>query len=529
VATTIAELLVELGVDADSPEIDKLNKALEDTDTQGAKSSNRMKQVGKAIAAVGAIAVGAAAGAIKLANATAETGDRIAKTSRSAGISAESFQRQAHAFDLAGVSQEGFLKATTKMQLELERARNGELTPFVKTLDSIGLSVDELGDSDMALIDFVSAVGDIGDSSRRSALLSQAFGERIGAQLASAADQGKDALIEAAMATQNVYTDEDLANAEAYIDAQTNMKDALASVTATAGNALVPVLTDVTDRVTAFIVENEGLIQQDLPAFIDGLATVIEGAAEFTVEFIDGVRSLSIEMDSLDTNTDAASKTLVVMRDTFNSIADAATRAAEAIGLVSDEEEKTQKQRGLTGAKTVTYKKGPAYTSHMNMKNAGDARRINPDMSVADLERLSKSDELSPTNRELAASYIPIAFEREEGARRADKRAEEAKQEAGKNKGNGKRPSGKKKKHVPTTAELIDAAAQGRSSVGGVEAPRPNVAIAITNNNNFENTFEMQPMEQPQQYAESVTKHIQKQINQSNVEASRLIQPITVR
>jgi hypothetical protein len=218
-ATTIAELLVELGVEADSPEIAKLNKALEDTERQAPKSGGRLKAVGKAMAAVGVFAVGAAAGAAKLAQSTAETGDRIAKTARSAGISAEAFQRQSHAFDLAGVSQEGFTKATTKMQLELERARNGELTPFVKTLDAVGLSVDKLGDGDMALIDFVSAVGDIGDESRRSALLSQAFGERIGAQLASAAEQGKDALVAAAMATQNVYTEEDLANAEAYIDA----------------------------------------------------------------------------------------------------------------------------------------------------------------------------------------------------------------------------------------------------------------------------------------------------------------------
>jgi hypothetical protein len=288
-------------------------------------------------------------------------------------------------------------------------------------------------------------------------------------------------------------------------------------------------MTDVTNRVTDFIVENEDLIAQDLPAFISGLADVIESAADFTVEFIDEVGNLSLEMSRLDENTDAASKTLVVMRDAFNSITDAAMKAAKAIGIVSDEEEKVSKQRGLTGVDQVNVVKGPAYTTQNALSNAAAARQISPDMSAADLKRLSKSDRLPPFLREQAAAYLPIAMEREDGAARADKRAEEAATKTNRpTRPPIKRP-GKKGKHQPTPAELIDAAAQGRSSVGGVQAPRPNVAISITNNNNFENTFEMQPMEQPQQYAEAVTKHIQQQINQSNVEASRLIQPITVR
>jgi len=200
--------------------------------------------------------------------------------------------------------------------------------------------------------------------------------------------------------------------------------------------------------------------------------------------------------------------------------------------MPSDEEEKTVKRRGLTGVDQVNKVKGPNYTSQNEIANAAAARAISPDMSVADLKRLSDSDRLPPYLREQAASYLPIAQEREVGAKRAEDRIKQATQNRPSRrpaKRGGAAKSSASKAAEPTVAELIDAAAQGRSSVGGVEAPRPNVAIAITNNNNFENTFEMQPMEQPQQYAEAVTKHIQTQINKSNVEASRLIQPITVR
>ncbi len=571
--TEIAELVVKLGVDADSAAVKDLDDSMKGVDSSTGGARKAFGKFAKGVAVVGAVAAGAVVSLVKMADSTANAGDQIAKSSRAAGVSAEAYQRQRFALDLAGVSQSAYEKGTKKIAQELERARQGEVTPFTKAITAAGGSLDDFGDNaDDNLPTLIGILGEVDDASQRTALLAEALGAKVGPEFATAVIQGKEALEAAGLTLNTVYTAEQLKNAEDYVDAQAEMKDAINSVKVSMSAGLLPTLIDGIDQITNWVEENEELIQQDIPAFIDDLTEKVEDLVGFSAELAEETANLGREFD-------LATEEGTGLGDAMSGI------ASEAAGLTAAYDDLTtsignalEEFLGFENAQKVkselkdaagraTFGLGPIFGGIIDSFVDTEGRQTEKTAVQRQQKETENEDKAAEErkarreeSREDRAAKKRKRTERQvSSAQGAIGKAEASKRATGKQKtqlagirnqlnageispsearsavaavgvsqGGGRRGGGKKKKEGPTDAELIDAAAQGRSSVGGVQAPRPNVAISIQTTINMDNTFNVTEGT-GEELARVTVGEIQKQINRSNVEASRVIQPVVLR
>lgn len=565
--TTIADLVVRLGVEADSDAVKALDGSLGDATTSAGGASRAMAGFAKGLAVVATAAVGAAVAVVKIADGTAKAGDEIAKNSRAAGLSAEAYQRQAFAYDLAGVSQSSFEKGTKRVKQELFRARQGEVTPFTDAMNAAGISLEDFGEGDDELVDILDAIGKVGDESTRTALLAEALGAKIGPEFATAAIQGKEALEAAGLTLKTVYTPKQLKDSEDYVDAQAEMADAV-NLVKLGTASLLPFLTENIDRITAWVGENEELFAQDIPGFLEELAEQMEGVIDFTVDLVEETGNLAREFELAADDSSGLADVLggpllsnaSAISGAFDDLGDSITHALEellgfenaariiekfkadiqfALGPIASAiifgESASSKENAVKreAKKDEADEKAKSDRKEKRETDRATRRENKKKRTEADVQRtLGVVDKAEGSKRATKAQKRELGSIRENLASGQISPAEARAAVAGVGVKVGGRGGGgrgkKKKKEGPTPAELIDAAAQGRSSVGGVQAPSPNVAIAITNNNTFDQVFNL-AAGTTQETAQEISTIIQEQINRGNVEASRLIQPIVLR
>lgn len=544
--TTIAELLVEIGVNADNQAVKDLNNEVKSFVPNAEQARRGATQFAKGIATVGAVVLGAVGALVKGAASTAEAADEVIKGARRAGVGAQEFQRLAFAAEEADVSQGALIKTSSQFAIMMRDAQRGDAgaKDFVAALGDIGLKFQDL--EGLSRTQQFGVIADelnkVEDAGNRTAISAEIFGKRYGPELANLLATGSAGINEVSGSLRNVFTDEQFAAAEEYNDAVTEMKDAFAKVKTEATAGLLPVMTQTVDRISAFIDENEELIEQDLPAFIDKLSVALGDAADFTAELVDDTQALTVEFGRLDTNTDAASRRIQFLVEQFKFLGAQIGIARKALEFFGDAEER-QSKRGLgEGVQTVQVRAGIA-TAEEKTQNER-AKMVTQTNTPEGLRAIATNTALDLDTRKSAAKKERQLVQAQEGlgllrsfgetvrgarAALAESRVapgevvEEEEKKKKKRGGRAKAPEG------PTAAELIDAAAQGRSSVGGVSTPTPNVAIAITNNNNFEMDFTITGIEGAQDFIREVEPLIQKQINKGNVEASRLITPIRLR
>lgn len=566
-ADTIAELVVKIGVKADSDEVKALENATDGAGDSALSAREAFGGFAKGLAVVATVAAGAVVSLVALADSTAKAGDEIAKNARATGISAEAYQKQRFAFDLAGVSQGAFEKGTRRIGQELERVRNGDVTPFSKAIAQAGISIDDFTDNDTQLLTYLDAVGKVGDESQRVALLTIGLGDRIGGQMATAAETSKEKMLELGEGLKTVFSEEQLTNAENYVDAQTEMTDAIDSVKL-ASIELIPLLTEGIDEITDWIAENEELIQQDLPAFVEGLSDKVRELIDFFGQLTEDTQFLIDEFESLKDSGSGVGEIIEFIDDTVDSLNEAwdsmGTKIREVLEeflgferaerIIRNLQNTLNIGLGLATAGGVQIGGGDtnpeAEAERAKVKaDAKDKEREDKKASRAKSRATNLEDKKRKARQELAgaASAIEIAaggrgvsakqrgaFSRlgealssgEISAR--DARSQIAAIVGGRTGGRGGGGK-KKKKDKPTPAELIEAAATGRPTSGGTRAPTPNVAIVINNNNNFDMQFDITGIESPAQFIEAVEPKIQQAINMGNVEAARLLQPTTLR
>ena len=594
--TTVAELLVELDVDADVTSIDEFNKKIKDSGEQGSKASKGLKIGGAAIAAIAVAAVGAGVALFNMTKEVAGNADEIAKSAKQYGVNAQQLQRMRGALELSGGSAKSLNKAILTLGSGLALAITDETGPAFDGLEKLGLATADLeddlvrGDLEKVLGTVADAYGKMGEGIERTTALEDLFGKKAGKELGVLLASGTASIQEMGDAierTGSVMSDLELEEFEAMEDSLNLVDKAITGVKQKVAGALAPAIGDMADKFQGWIVENEQLLQQDIPELIELLVDIASELIPMIVEVAVETKNLWNEFDNAEESGGLLGDALDVLKIGFDvllapiravkflveAVASRILTLAENIegfkaatdkiktGLFGTESTGT---RGLGGNKQVQVVKGSELKntefSGKQLKNLGrvegggagatananDSRFIKSSTSSKALLKMAENQNVSAANRGVALAKGIVAAGNEAAAtaqvgsmvaqmdkiaadaRKAGRKKTRKKRKKGKG-GKGKGAAGKKE---PTLEELI-AGATG-DSVGkdlpDVASRAPTVVVQITRN---EVTLTVAPhfpnMSDPDQAARATVDLIQKELVGQNVRTGQGIAPIRVR
>lgn len=276
-ATTIRDLLVRLGVEADTANLKDFNAGL--------------KSVLVGLTAVTAAATGAAIAIFSVTRATAEAGNTAAKTATQIGLTAETYQELVFAAQRAGATSEQLnvaLKTLGRQAFDAARGTGEGLIAF----ERLGISATDasgaLKTTEALLSEVSNAFRDLSDE-EALALAQKLFGEG-GVALIPLLKQGADGIDELRRRARDLgfILDGETAKAsEEFTDAMLDAEKALEGVRNTIGAAFLPVFTDLALAFTDAVVFVRPFVQTFLEMIerTIGLETVLAGLAATILAF----------------------------------------------------------------------------------------------------------------------------------------------------------------------------------------------------------------------------------------------------
>ena len=224
--------------------------------------------------------------------------DAIAKTARSAGLTAQQFQRLTFSAERSGVSVEALGKVHKNLARDMrDAAISGGKGGFSTALKEIGLSARDL--VGLSLEEKLGLIGknlkDVGSETERLALMQRILGPEVGPKFASFIQMTTEEIKELGDQAERlgfVMSDEALASAEAYQDSLTNLNATVTGLKRVIGVELAVVLKDVVDDFRKWIVVNKDLIKSKAIKFIKILSKFIKDALAGTNRWVNALKAL---------------------------------------------------------------------------------------------------------------------------------------------------------------------------------------------------------------------------------------------
>lgn len=307
-ADTVRELVIKVSVEADT---DDLKKVEQDQEAARTKSTALGTALGGLALKLADVAVQAAAAGLALAKdlvfGTAAAGDEIAKTAGKLKIATDDLQRYRGAAQLAGAETKDFDNGIADLRKNLGEAIDKGTGPAVEALGTLGLEVAEVdallseGDLGGTLGLISDAVVQVGDDSRTSAALTKLLGgsgKELGVFFAQGAE-GIQAAADAISETGSVIDRDALGSFEAMQDSQLLLEKRVEAAKNTIAIGLAPAVTEIGDRVSEWLDENDKVISQDLPVVLEGIANAAITLVTATLELISSWREFGRDVSSL--------------------------------------------------------------------------------------------------------------------------------------------------------------------------------------------------------------------------------------
>lgn len=202
----------------------------------------------------------AGGGALALAKATAEAGDKAAKSAQRAGVGITVWQEYAHAASLSDVSEEQLAKGFRSLQDAALKAAGGDKTKM-SLLKMAGIdpktAKGEVKPAEQLMLELADSVQRLQESGQgaRAVNLLTAIAGKQGAQLMPMLAGGAKGLKELRAEAHRlglVFGDEDAKASEAFNDSLSRAGDALKGIGYTIGRVVLPPLTKLVDKFTAW-------------------------------------------------------------------------------------------------------------------------------------------------------------------------------------------------------------------------------------------------------------------------------------
>ena len=218
------------------------------------------------IAVLGGAAVAAGIGVIRLVSGTAKAGDELGKLSRQLGFGVEELQELQFAAERSGVPVDMFAMSLRQFATRVGQAKvgMGELRTFLKTTPkSFQAAIKGANSTGEAFELVIAAISKIDDPLKRAALAGRFFGEE-GVKLTRMAEGGVVGLrrLRDEARGYGVMSEAATKQSEGFVDAQTNLKQAIGGVKIALASSLLPVLQPAIERLTEWVRINRELIAQ---------------------------------------------------------------------------------------------------------------------------------------------------------------------------------------------------------------------------------------------------------------------------
>lgn len=314
---TVRELVTKWGFEVDDTALEKLDSNLE--------------SLGKTVKLVGAAAISAAAAMFGLAASSAAAGDDIAKTADKFGVGIEDLQKWRFSADLAGVATSEFDNSLLRLTRNLADADN-DMGAAKDTFKELGIQITDsngkIRPSTEVMAELADKFKDIEDPTKKAGIAIKLFG-RSGAGMVNLLNQGSNAL---AMQRKEltdlggVMSTEAVRNSEKFIDAQTKVKALFGGLTDVVGSELIPVFTELFDKLTKWAKANREVIKSNLSKFIARLIKRLK-------LFLKWGKSLLVFFQKLTKSLGGVDKVLKTLLYSFGLFA--ALRVLTTIGLAT--------------------------------------------------------------------------------------------------------------------------------------------------------------------------------------------------
>ena len=284
VTERLAILLETVGTSTVVRDFDKIGGATKGLDTKATAAQGSLKglagaggQLATSLGGVAGVLTASAAGwaaiigfggqAVGTFNDLAQ---QVLAFQRASGATAEQASALVAAFDDMNVSAEAGTKAVFNLGKNVEK------------LGKFGVDVarDAEGNADLAatLLNVADAYSRTADPAQRAQLVTAAFG-KAGKDLIPVLEQGRagiEALYASAASTGQILSQEDIQRSEDFRIAMDNLGDSFRALSIAAGQALVPILTEVADVLTTLIDKARDV--GNIPYLGDLLQNVAKGA-----------------------------------------------------------------------------------------------------------------------------------------------------------------------------------------------------------------------------------------------------------
>ena len=452
-ATTIAELLVEIGVSVEGAK--KAEKQLEDLGKEGRDAGKSLQNdlgggadaagikavalgnlVAQGVTALAGLALQAiktgAAFAIDLVTGFAAAGDEIAKTSKQLGVGAESLQRLNFAAERSGVSAASLNRSIRTLQTGLIDAREKGVGPAADGLALLGLSLDDIpvDDAEAAFGVIADALNDIESEAERSSIAADLFGQRAGIELKSLLVEGSEGIRELGDRAEElggILGEDALGSAEQLTDSFTDLQTLFDGVKNQIGAELAPVIKDLVEQFTDFIAQNQNLIRQDIPKIFEALAKVLPVVAEFTASIIEGYSLLIEDFEKFNSEASEQENQLnslvtifKALQQPIQTVVDLIFRASSAIGQLADKVDVLGKARTkIRDAFGLADRSSPFFTDK-KLRPGEEGERIQlVSRDLTDAEAAAINEENIQRALEAEAAEEAAIFEAQQQANRA--------------------------------------------------------------------------------------------------------------
>lgn len=279
-ATTIRDLLVSIGVDV--------------------KGAKQLKQLDHAVqafkASIGALNTvlgGAVRGIASFAQETADAGDEAAKAANRMGLSIETVQELGHAAAISGANFREVETGIRRMASSAVDASKG-VGEAVDTFGDIGIKSSELNsllsDQEALFLRVAEGIAGIEDAPRRLAAANDIFG-RSGSRLLPLINEGADGIAALRQEARDLGIVMDLRAgkaAERFNDNLERLQALARGLRMQIGNALIPVVADMAQRLREWFLANRAIVRQALDRVIAKLVRGLK-ILERTVKGVDRI------------------------------------------------------------------------------------------------------------------------------------------------------------------------------------------------------------------------------------------------
>lgn len=283
----------------------KLSKSMDKNGKNLKKFGDGMSKVGARWTKVTAGILGGVTaltgGLFMMTNKATEAADGIAKGAEKIGTSTDFYQEMDFWASQNGLSHEDMEKAIGRLNQRMGLAVDGN-EKYATALERLGVDLDGVRDGSVstedAMAQSISTLSEMSNESEKSALASELFGTKLARELMPALNDGSLSMEDARKKAQElglVMSEDQLQAAEAFQDAQDQIKRSMGAVAMQIGLDLMPYFQSFFD----LVLDNMPRIRETIMSAFDNIVDKVKGVISWWQGLSGGTQKLITTLGGL--------------------------------------------------------------------------------------------------------------------------------------------------------------------------------------------------------------------------------------